>query len=152
MCHKLVYEAMDRLRFEAFLDSIDDDEREGILIIVLNMMDSFPGEAFVNNLERPEIEAICKSYEMFIQESSQKSRTFAFWSMYIRMTGNTIIKTKMHNLMMILNEYSLYRFAKTSNLQTIEYVTVLQLCILRLYSKSSLTLNEWRFNMSFSRV
>ena len=53
MCHKLVYEAMERLRFEAFLDSIDDDEREGIHMLILDMMDSFPEELFVDNLERP---------------------------------------------------------------------------------------------------
>lgn len=104
MCHKLVYEAMERLRFEAFLDSIDDDEREGIHMLILDMMDSFPEEVFVDNLERPEIEAICESYETFTQDSSQKSRTFAFWSMYIRMTGNIIVQTKMPNLMMVSNE------------------------------------------------
>ena len=104
MCHKLVYEAMERLRFEAFLDSIDDDEREGIHMLILDMMDSFPEEVFVDNLERPEIEAICESYEMFIQDSSQKSRPFAFWSMYIRMTGNTIVETKISNFMMVSNE------------------------------------------------
>ena len=104
MCHKLVYEAMERLRFEAFLDSVDDDEREGIHMLILDMMDSFPEKVFVDNLERPEIEAICESYEMFIQDSSQKSRTFVFWSLYIRMTGNIIVQTKISNFMMVSNE------------------------------------------------
>ena len=30
MCHKLVFEAMGRLRFQAFLDALDDDEQESI--------------------------------------------------------------------------------------------------------------------------
>ncbi len=85
LCHKLIYEAMERLRFEAFLDSMDDDEKGGINMIVLEMMDSFPRETFINDLDRPEIEAICESYEKFIQDSSQKSRTFAFRTMYINM-------------------------------------------------------------------
>ena len=90
MCHKLVYEAMQRLRFEAFMESLDDDEKEGIELAVFNMMDSFPDDEFLDYLERPEIEAISESYEMFIQESSEKSKTFAFWSMYIRMTGTLV--------------------------------------------------------------
>lgn len=78
---------MQHLRFEAFLESLDDDEKEGIKDVVFNMMDSFPDEAFLDYLERPEIEAIHESYERFIEESSKKSKTFEFWSMYIRMTG-----------------------------------------------------------------
>jgi hypothetical protein len=81
---------MQRLRFEAFMESLDDDEKEGIELAVFNMMDSFPDDEFLDYLERPEIEAISESYEMFIQESSEKSKTFAFWSMYIRMTGTLI--------------------------------------------------------------
>lgn len=81
---------MQRLRFEAFMESLDDDEKEGIELAVFNMMDSFPDDEFLDYLERPEIEAISESYEMFIQESSEKSKTFAFWSMYIRMTGTLV--------------------------------------------------------------
>lgn len=81
---------MQRLRFEAFMESLDDDEKEGIELAVFNMMDSFPDEEFLDYLERPEIEAISEGYEMFIQESSEKSKTFAFWSMYIRMTGTLV--------------------------------------------------------------
>lgn len=81
---------MQRLKFEAFMESLDDDEKEGIELAVFNMMDSFPDEEFLDYLERPEIEAISEGYEMFIQESSEKSKTFAFWSMYIRMTGTLV--------------------------------------------------------------
>ena len=81
---------MPHLRFEAFMESLDDDEKEGIELAVFNMMDSFPDDEFLDYLERPEIEAISESYEMFIQESSEKSKTFAFWSMYIRMTGTLV--------------------------------------------------------------
>ena len=81
---------MPRLRFEAFMESLDDDEKEGIELAVFNMMDSFPDDEFLDYLERPEIEAISESYEMFIQESSEKSKTFAFWSMSIRMTGTLV--------------------------------------------------------------
>jgi hypothetical protein len=65
-------------------------KRKTFELAVFNMMDSFPDEEFLDYLERPEIEAISESYEMFIQESSEKSKTFAFWSMYIRMTHTLV--------------------------------------------------------------
>ena len=78
---------MERLRFDAFLDSLDEIEKEDINSTALDKMDSFPSETFVDFSERPEVQAILLSYERFIQESSQRSSTFAFWSMYIRMAG-----------------------------------------------------------------
>jgi hypothetical protein len=65
-------------------------KRKTFELAVFNMMDSFPDEEFLDYLERSEIEAISESYEMFIQESSEKSKTFAFWSMYIRMTHTLV--------------------------------------------------------------
>ena len=78
---------MERLRFDAFLDSLVDNEDQGINLIALEMMDSFPGDEFLDGSESHEVKAIAQSYERFIQESSEKSRTFAYWSMYIKMTG-----------------------------------------------------------------
>ena len=90
----MVYEAMQRLRFEAFLESLDHDEKEGLELAVLDMIESFPDQEFVDWLEKPEMEAISESYETFIQELSKRSKTFAFWSMYIRMTGKFVYKMK----------------------------------------------------------
>ena len=81
---------MQRLRFEAFLDSLEDDEREGINSLLLDIMDSFPGNEFLEYVEGQAIEAITERYEEFICDSSQKSRTFAFWSMCLRMTGMVV--------------------------------------------------------------
>lgn len=82
-----MHEAMERLWFEAFLESLDDNERRSINLVVSEMMESFPESAFFGFIESPEIEAICQNYESFVQNESAKSRTFAFWSMYLRMTG-----------------------------------------------------------------
>lgn len=87
MCHKLVYEAMQRLRFEAFLDAIDDDEHESVYTAILDMMDCFAEGTFLDCMGSPQMEAIVGSYEEFIENSSKKSKTFAFWNMYIKMTG-----------------------------------------------------------------
>ena len=86
---------MQRLRFEAFLDSLEDDEKEGIHMLIQDVMDSFPSSEFFDHVRSPAIEVISESYERFIQESSEKSRTFKFWSMYIAMTGNEFLMLAM---------------------------------------------------------
>ena len=63
----MVYEAMQRLRFEAFLESLDHDQKEGLELAVLDMIESFPDQEFVNWLENPEMEAISESNKTFIK-------------------------------------------------------------------------------------
>jgi hypothetical protein len=84
-----MYEALQRLRFEAFLDSLDEDDRETVVEYIWSMGDCFPQqEEFSEFLHSSFFNEICEEYERFIVESSAKSKTFAFWSMYIKMTGN----------------------------------------------------------------
>jgi hypothetical protein len=87
-CHKIVYEAMQRLRFEAFLENLTDGEKEDrIMELVSDMSDAFPDKTFHSLVECPVFEEIANEYERFIIDASSKSRTFAFWTMYIKMTG-----------------------------------------------------------------
>lgn len=98
MCHKLVYDAMERLRFQAFLDALDDDEQESIYKTILDLMDCFAEGTFVNGMQSPQIEAIVGSYEEFIENSSKKSKTFAFWNMYIKAIGMCRILTHLYTI------------------------------------------------------
>jgi hypothetical protein len=87
-CHKILYEAMQRLRFEAFLENLADDEKyERIEELLSEMSDVFPGKPFYALVECPVFEEIINEYESFIIDASTKSRTFAFWSMYVKMAG-----------------------------------------------------------------
>ena len=74
----MVYEAMQRLRFEAFLESLDRDEKEGLELAVLDMIESFPDQEFVDRLEKPEMEAISESYETFIQDYQKDPKHLRF--------------------------------------------------------------------------
>ena len=87
MCHKVLYEAMEQLRFESYLDSLDEEDKDGIVSAVSKAMDLFPNEEFHDFLECPEMEKIYENFNIFIKGSCEKSRTFAFWTMYINMTG-----------------------------------------------------------------
>ncbi|XP_028408500.1 uncharacterized protein LOC114531056 [Dendronephthya gigantea] len=86
-CHKIMHEALQRLRFDAFLDSLDITEQEKIRTCVGVMADGFPTQRYKEELLSQEFETICDKYDSFVAETSQKSKTFAFWSIYLKMTG-----------------------------------------------------------------
>ena len=87
-CHKIVHEAMQRMRFEAFMESLDDQEKhDRIMEFLRELADAFPDERFHALVECPLFNEIESEYERFIADNSAKSRTFAFWNMYIKMTG-----------------------------------------------------------------
>ena len=88
-CHKIMHEAFQRLRFETFLDSLDVTEQEKIRTFVEAMGDAFPMQQYKDELLSEEFESICEKYESFVEETSQKSKTFAFWSIYLKMTGKS---------------------------------------------------------------
>ena len=85
--HKIVYEALQRLRFEAFLESLDGEKQDRIMVLLSEMSDAFPSETFHTLVKCPDFEEIANEYEQFITDASTTSRTFAFWSMYIKMIG-----------------------------------------------------------------
>lgn len=93
LCHKIMYEALQRLRLEAFLDYVAEDHE--MTSFFDKMAGSFlEGKFLTCEIESPEMQQMVKSYELFVAESSRKSRTFAFWSMYIKMAGNQNLLTK----------------------------------------------------------
>ena len=84
-----MYEALQRLRFEEFLYSLDDASQEDISSFVATMKKAFEEEDQLHEyINSEQMEQLCERYEAFIAESSAKSLTFAYWSMYIQMTGN----------------------------------------------------------------
>ncbi|XP_046845101.1 uncharacterized protein LOC124438948 [Xenia sp. Carnegie-2017] len=86
MCHKLVYEALQRLRFDAYLDSIDNQQKESVATSIQNVADCFANGKLIDCIESQQMEQLVRNYEQFVEKSSIKSKTFAFWSMYIKMT------------------------------------------------------------------
>ena len=51
------------------------------------MSDSLPEKNFRDRVESQVFEEIYDEYEKSILDASVKSRTLAFWSLYIKMTG-----------------------------------------------------------------
>ena len=83
-CHKTMYEEMQRLKFESFFNQLPDEKQEQVMSFATELMDCFPEKEFHDCVESEMMEEICNDYEKYVAESSSKSRTFAFWSMYIK--------------------------------------------------------------------
>jgi hypothetical protein len=96
-----MHEAFQRLRFDTFMDSFDVNEQEKIRTFVESMGDGFPTQQYKDKLSSQEFETICDKYESFVEETSQKSKTFAFWSIYL----NPICTGGAHNERTPINIY-----------------------------------------------
>mgnify|MGYP002803621750 FL=1 len=59
--------------------------------IVGALSDAFPEKSFCNIIESLMFEEIIDEYERFIIDASSRSRTFAIWSMYVKMTGELAV-------------------------------------------------------------
>ena len=81
---------MQRLRLEAFLDTLDEDILDGIRSFIADMSDSIFDEGVQGCVESRQFHDLVHHYESFIAEMSAKSKTFAYWSMYIKMTGKAL--------------------------------------------------------------
>ena len=82
-----MYEALQRLRFEAFLDTLDEEYQESIFSLTTTTQDSFTEGRFQECMKSQLFDHIAIKYETFVAESSTKSKTFAYWSMYTKMAG-----------------------------------------------------------------
>lgn len=83
--HKVIYEAMERLRFEVFENSLSAAEKTAFHVI------GFKGH---EESERQNLPDICASdnvtdakslYDTFVKSQCEKNLLFSFWSMYIEM-------------------------------------------------------------------
>jgi hypothetical protein len=90
MSHKIIYEALQRLRFEAFLEALDDESRENVQLVVQAAWDTFFEDKLNDFIQSDQFADLIDRYDNFIAESSATSKTFAYWSIYIRMTGKAI--------------------------------------------------------------
>ena len=111
LCHKTVHEALERLRFEAFLDTLDDESQERILLLTVDMKDSFNEGKFHDYLESQPFKDLFQEYGKFIEKSSAESKTFAYWSMCMKMAGMELplcFSSVDSNLLRFNNIFSMY--------------------------------------------
>lgn len=86
-CHKVMSEALHRLRFQAFLDSVSDEESANIYSVVYDLLNNFPNEDFQEKLTAEPFSEILDKYEDFVVQESECNPTFSLWSTYLEMIG-----------------------------------------------------------------
>jgi hypothetical protein len=89
-CHKVMSEALHRLRFQAFLDSVNDEESASIYSVVFDLLNNFPSEDFQEKLSTEPFSEILEKYENFVTQESQCNPTFSLWSTYLEMIGTLL--------------------------------------------------------------
>ncbi len=84
-CHKVMTEALQKLRLQAFLDS-DASNDVSLAEECENLCNAYPGDGFQEELESDSFSRITNQYDTYIAKESANNPTFAFWSHYLEMT------------------------------------------------------------------
>jgi hypothetical protein len=83
--HKLVFEAMQRLRLQAFYESLQGSESEKLGVIGDKLLAHFDENMAQLIPVDQDFMSWNTAYECLVQKRSEESPTFAFWSTYIEM-------------------------------------------------------------------
>lgn len=86
-CHKVMSEALHRLRLQAFLDSLDDEESANVYSVAHDLLNNFPDENFQEKLSSEPFSEIIDQYDDFVVRQSECNPTFSLWSTYLEMIG-----------------------------------------------------------------
>ena len=94
-CHKTMYEVLERLRFEAFLDGLDEEYQ--VFSLIMTMQDFFTEGRLQELVDCDLFHNLILKYDVFVASSSAQSKTFAYWSMYIKLTGKCVFSSRSLN-------------------------------------------------------
>ena len=81
-CHKIMHEALERIRFQVFMDSLSEDERQIIEDQISTLKDWFPGHDFETLLEEPAFHDIMTQYSVFVETEGNMSSVFTLECLY----------------------------------------------------------------------
>jgi hypothetical protein len=83
--HKIMYEAMERLRFQAFEKTLTAAEKESFNAIAIDVQEDSRREGFLEMCSSSIVAEAKAKYDQFIERKSDENPSFAFWSNYIEM-------------------------------------------------------------------
>ncbi|XP_067300890.1 uncharacterized protein [Pseudorasbora parva] len=88
--HKLMCEALQRLRWQAYLDILSEDDRESAKKIAADLQIAFPGEEFDVLVMSENFLTVMRGYENYIKDNTT-NKTFHFWGTYISMVEDLLL-------------------------------------------------------------
>ena len=83
--HKMIFEAMERLRFQAFEETLSNLEKSDAHVIYLSVQEDNESGKFTEICVSDKATNIKMLYDQFIEKQSEENPLFAFWSKYIEM-------------------------------------------------------------------
>lgn len=83
-------EARQRLRWQAYLDTLTEEDHAAALKIATDLQQKFPSEDFNAMLTSDAFLKLLKAYEGFVKKSST-NQTFTFWIIYIEMVEDLLL-------------------------------------------------------------
>ena len=92
--HKIVSEAMQRLRFQQFLDSLSEEDSQAIFNLITRLQAAYPSSEYCKIVEGSEFMKMMTMYDEFISAESLLNSNFAFWSSYIEMVELLLLFTR----------------------------------------------------------
>ncbi len=84
--HKLIYEAMQMMRFETFEKSLSSTPSNNQFhTIGISVLEDSKREMFTEICTSERVNVTKRDYDEFVEKRSEENPTFAFWSKYIDM-------------------------------------------------------------------
>ena len=92
--HKITSEALQRLRWQYFLDNATEDVAITASAMITRLKEAYPHQQFKDVMESEEFNDLMASYEKFIATEIGKNPNFALWSSYIDMVEDLLLFTR----------------------------------------------------------
>lgn len=89
--HKLTFEALDRLRFTMFLDTISPETADRYMSLLNKMESAYPDAQFQQYLIGDDFTYLMQEYAQHVSAHSASNPTYAFWSSYIDMVQTLLM-------------------------------------------------------------
>ena len=86
-CHKVMSKALHKLRFQAFLDKVSEEENVNIYFVVSDLLKNFSSDDFQEKLRAEPFTEILEKYDAFVVQESESNPAFSLWSTYLEMIG-----------------------------------------------------------------
>lgn len=92
-CHKLMGEALHRLRWQSFLDTLRDCTAQQYVKMITPIQNAFPMNLFSEATQDCVFQEMMKTYQECINNHSSNA-TYSYWSSYLDMVENVLLLTR----------------------------------------------------------
>ncbi|XP_046569800.1 uncharacterized protein LOC124278096 [Haliotis rubra] len=83
-CHKILSEAMHRLRIQEYLDHLSPERNQEVITVIHSIHDSFP-TTFMSCLETDSVIRFLEDYDRYVKIKCGCNDMYAFWTSYLEM-------------------------------------------------------------------